>query len=438
MMNIDKLFSVALERGLSDVQVFLNNSTQLSIEVFDGELDKYEIADTSSLTVRGVYNGKMGTYVTEIMDDDLIDTIVDHLINNAKIIDSLDDAIIYAGDKNYQTVEGLFNEDLSQLAVSKKIETVKKLDQLFHQVDSKLSVAETMYSETLRSVMIQNTKGLKLFNKVNSAYIGGNVIVKDDVDQRTNFDIEISNNFNDFDIEKLASEIVLDAVKQLGSGPVASGDYEIIFERGALATLLSAFGNVFSADAVQKGFSLLRGKLGEEVGSTFVTIVDDPFLAKSSSSRSFDDEGVATKYKELVSNGVLRTYLHNLVTAKKDGLESTGNGFGTGVRAVNLKVLPGNNTVEELIASTKKGLLIKDVQGAHAGANPVSGDFSLQASGFAINDGKFEQPVALITVAGNFISMLKDVEMVANDVKMSYYGITCPSVKVKSMPVSGK
>ncbi|MDD3477540.1 MAG: TldD/PmbA family protein [Candidatus Izemoplasmatales bacterium] len=438
MMNIDKLFEKALAKGLSDVQVYLNNSTQLSIEVFAGELDKYEIADTSSLTIRGVLNGKMGTYVTEVMDDSLIDGIVDHLIENAKVIDSLDDAIIYAGDKFYQPLEGLFNEELANKPVAEKIESVKQLDKLFHESDSRLTIAETMYSETTRSMMIQNTKGLKLYNKVNSAYLGGSVIVKDDKDQRTGFDIEITNEFSDFNPEKLAKEIVDSATEKLGAGPIASGPYEIVFDRGALATLLSAFSNIFSADAVHKGFSLLRGKLNEEVGSKLVTIVDDPFMKKSSSSRSFDDEGVATKYKELISAGVLKTYLHNLVTAKKDGVESTGNGLRGNIAAVNLKFLPGESSLDDILATVKHGVYITDVQGAHAGANPVSGDFSLQASGFVVNDGKKADPVALITVAGNFIAMLKDITMVANDLKMSYYGITCPSVKVKSMAVAGK
>ena len=129
--------------------------------------------------------------------------------------------------------------------------------------------------------------------------------------------------------------------------------------------------------------------------------------------------------------------MHNLVTAKNDKVVSTGNGFGNGISSVNMMVKAGKTSKDEMIKSCKKGLLITNVQGAHAGANPVSGDFSLQAAGYQINDGKIGAPVALITVAGNFIDMLKDVVMVGNETKMTYYGITAPYVKVKSMPVSG-
>ncbi|MFH0993555.1 MAG: TldD/PmbA family protein [bacterium] len=437
MMNLEKLFAAAKAKGISDVQAFLSDRSELSIEVFAGELDKYEIAATSSMTIRGVYNGKMGTYVTEVMEDSLIETIVDTIIEAAKVIDSPDDAIIYAGDKEYAKLVGLYNPDLKNMDVAEKITKVKELDKKFHDADPKVAIVETTYSETTKKVLLQNTQGLKLEDIVNSAYIGGQVIVKDETDQRTAFDIMISNDFKDFNLDKLAKDVVATGVKALGAKPIPSGSYEIIFRADALATLLSAFQSIFSAESVQKGVSLMKGRLGTLVGSPLFTLVDDPFQKKSSRSRSFDDEGVATKYKALIDKGELKTYLHNLITAKKDGVTSTGNGFGGSIAPLNLKLLPGESKYEDMIKTVKSGLLVTDVQGAHAGANPVSGDFSLQALGFVVKDGVIGAPVALVTVAGNFITMMKDVVAVADDLKTSYYSITCPSIQVKAMAVSG-
>ncbi|MDP2425191.1 MAG: TldD/PmbA family protein [bacterium] len=436
-MNFERLFALAKQKGIEDVQVYLVNRSELSIEVFDGELDKYEIADTTTLSIKGVYHKRMGTFSTEVLDDSLIESIVDNLIANASIIDSLDEAVIYAGDLEYHVLDDLFNEELTKMDVANKIAKVKQLDQLFHQANPLVSIVETMYSESTRTVLLQNTKGLKLENKVNSAMIGGQIIVKNESDQRTAFDLAISNDFADFDLEKIAKEAVESGVRKLGAKPIPSKNYEIILDKDALATLLSAFQNVFSAEAVQKGLSLLKGKLGSTIGSSLFTLVDDPFMKKSSRSRSFDDEGVATKYKELIKAGVLETYLHNLTTAKKDGVVSTGNGFGTSVSAINLKVLPGEHSYQDLLSSMKEGIVITDLQGAHAGANPVSGDFSLQATGFLVENGVEIKPVALITIAGNFIKLLQDITAVGNDIKTGYYGITCPSVKILSLPVSG-
>ncbi|MGE4571269.1 MAG: TldD/PmbA family protein [Candidatus Izemoplasmatales bacterium] len=436
-MNIDKLFKRASEKGLTDIQVYLSDKSNLSIEIFEGEVDSYVIADTSSMIIRGIYNNKMGTYVTEVLEDEIIDEVIDTIIASAKEIDSLDDAIIFEGDKEYRKLDDIYNEELTKLDVQTKIQTLKDMDKFLHEYDERMSVVETMYSESSNKVLLKNSKGLDLENMANSAYMGGSVIVKDDTDQRVGFDVLISNDFNDFDIKKIAKQIADDALAALGAKPVPSDQYEIVFSNSALATLFSAFQNIFSADAVQKNMSLLKDKLNEKIGSELVTIVDDPFMKKSSRSRSFDDEGVATSYKALIKEGVLNTYLHNLVTAKKDNVKSTGNGFGGSVSAVNLKMESGNSTIDEMISSMKEGIYITDVQGAHAGANAVSGDFSLQAMGYYVKNGKKERPVALITVAGNFIDMLKDITMVGNDSKMSYYGVTTPSIKVKSMPVSG-
>ncbi len=436
-MNLDKLFKRAKEKGIVDLEIFASDRNSLSIDIFAGEVDKYEIADTKAITIKGIVNGKMGTFRTEVLDDEVIEEILDTIIASAKEIDSLDDAIIYEGDEHYEVLDDIYNDELYKLDVEKKINHLKALDKYLHDFDERVTVVETMYSENNNSVVLKNSKGINLSNKANSAYMGGSVIVKDDKDQRVGFDVVISNDFSDFDIEKIGKEIAEDALMSLGAKPVPSDSYEIVFGNGAIATLISAFQGVFSADNVQKGLSLLKGKLNEVIGSSLVTIVDDPFMKKSSSSRSFDDEGVATAYKELVSNGVLKTYLHNLVTAKKDGVKSTGNGFGGSVSAVNLKMEAGKSTLEEMIASCQKGIYITNVQGAHAGVNAVSGDFSLQASGYFVENGKKDRPVALITVAGNFLDMLKDIEMVGNDLKMSYYGVTSPSIKVKSMPVSG-
>jgi len=437
-MNIDKLFIVAKEKGIEDIQVYMSNSTNLSIQIFEGEVDKYEIADSSSLTVRGIYKNKMGVYSTEVMDDEMINVIVDAIIASAKIIDSLDDAIIYEGDKHYQEVEGLYNEKLTNLDVSKKIETLKEMDELFHNYDKRVKNVETSYTETTNSVFLQNSKGLKLYNKANASYIVSEVIVNDESDQRVGFDVKITNDFDDYNIKKIVEEITQDALNSLGAAPVASKNYEIVFSSLSFATLFSAFQGIFSAQAVQKGLSLLKDKLNQTVGSKLINIVDDPFMKKSANSRSFDDEGVATKFKYLVEKGVLKTYLHNLVTAKKDGVKSTGNGFGNGISSVNMKVEAGETNFDEMLKSVKDGIYITNVQGAHAGANAVSGDFSLQAAGYHVVDGKIAEPVALITVAGNFIEMLKNVVMVGNETKMTYYGITCPAVKIQSMPVSGK
>ena len=435
-MNFEKLFDLAKAKGIEDLQVYFSGGTQFDIEVFKGELDKYTIADTAKLSCKGIYDKKMGTCTTEIINEDIFEFVVDSIIEAAKAIDSEDEVFIYEGDKEYPEVEGLFNDELDKVGAKKKIEDSFALEAAILEKDDRIKMVQAFYGEGTTNVLIQNSKGLKLEKKVNSAVFGAYVISSDGEDNRTGMEYIFTNDYNDFDFEKIANKAAEKACALLGAKPCESGEYEIVLENGASTSLLVPHISMFSAEAVQKDVSLLKGKVGEKIANELITIVDDPFLPKSSRSGAFDDEGVATSYKELVNAGELTGYLHNLKTAKKDGVKSTGNGFGS-IRPTNLYIKEGNTSFDEAVASMKKGVLITDLAGTHSGCNPISGDFSLQASGFLVEDGKVVRPVALITVAGNYLQVLQNVETVCNDTKFNFSRVGSPSLKIKSLMVSG-
>ena len=436
-MNFELLFKEAKAKGIEDIQVYLANDSDFEIEVFKGELDTYNIASTKKLSVKGIYNGKMGTVSTEIISDDMIDFIVDSIIASAKTIDSEDEVFIYEGDKEYKVVEGLYNSSLYEVEAKKKIEDVFNLEKLVMSKDDRIRMVQAFYGDGSRNVLIQNSKGLKLEKLVNTGIMGVYVIASDGKDQRTGIEYSQSNDYKDFNFEELATLGAEKAVSLLGAKPCESGEYEILLTNNASASLLAPYVSMFSAESVQKDVSLLKGKVGEVVGSSIVTIVDDPFMKKSTKSGSFDDEGVATSYKKLINEGVLTGYLHNLKTAKKDSIKSTGNGFLSGIVPTNFYIKPGDLSYDKAVKSMKKGLIITELAGTHSGANSISGDFSLQSSGFLVENGEIVRPVALITVAGNYLTMLKDVVGVCNDLKFNFSYIGSPAIKIKSLVVSG-
>ena len=177
-----------------------------------------------------------------------------------------------------------------------------------------------------------------------------------------------------------------------------------------MVSLISTFAGVLSGDAVQKGVSLLKGKEGEVIASNIVNLVDDPHLENGLASVGFDDEGVATTKTYLIKDGKLENLLHNLKTANKAGVKSTGNGFKSSyaspisVSPTNMYIEPGVNSLEEMTKKIDKGLIITDFAGLHSGANSITGDFSLAAKGFYIENGVKTKPVEQITVAGNFFT----------------------------------
>lgn len=437
-MNFDKLFDLAKAKGIEDIQIKYAKGTDFDVEVLNNAIEKYTIADTAKLSAKGIYNGKMGTVTTELVNEDIFEFVVDSIISSASAIDSKDEVFVYEGDKEYPEIDGLFNTELDKVAAQQKIQDTLELEKLVLAQDERMKMVQAFYGEGTTEVVMQNSKGLKLEKKVNSAMFGVYAIATDGEDQRTAYELVFTNDYNDFDFMELATAAAKKACALLGAKPCESGEYEIVLDKDASTALLAPFLSMFSAESVQKDVSLLKGKLNEKVANELISVVDDPFKAKSPKSGAFDDEGVATQYKELIKDGVLTGYLHNLKTAKKDGVKSTGNATGTGVSPSNFYIKPGEAKYDDAVKSMKKGIIITDLAGTHSGANAISGEFSLQASGHLVENGEIVRPVALITVAGNYLTLLNDVEMVCDDLHFNYMFIGSPSLKIKSLIVAGK
>ena len=246
------------------------------------------------------------------------------------------------------------------------------------------------------------------------------------------------------DFAAMARNSAKEACDFLNAAPVQSGSYPILLRGDMAATILGTFAGVFSADTAQKGFSLLAGREGEQIAAPCVTLTDDPFRADRFYSRTFDAEGVCARRKHLIENGTLNTLMHNLKTAHKQGVESTGNAVRAsaagpiGVSASNLLIQPGAYTREKLIAAQDRALLITDLMGMHSGANAVSGDFSLGAKGYLIEGGEIVRAVNQITIAGNFFELLKNVDAVCDDLYFGMARYGSPTIRIRELSVAGK
>ncbi len=444
---VEVLFKRGKEKGIEDMEAFLQAKKKLGIRVFKGEIDDYNISDENGLSFRGVYNGKMGYSYTEKIDESSIDMLVKEAVDNAKVIDSDDEEFIFEGSKEYKEVNG-FNEELEKISNEEKVRFTKLMEEEALKADEKVeAVNYCVYGEEKMYNLLVNTKGLDLEDKSNLAYAYVSVMLKDGDGVKTAAKYVVSNDFDDFDAKALALEAVKEGNQLLGATSIKSDNYPIILRNDAAANLLEAYSSIFSAENVQKGLSKLKGKMDEKIANDIISIVDDPFMEGGVASRSFDGEGVATKSKKIIEDGMLRTYLHNLKSAKKDGGKSTGNGYKGSYKSAisiapsNMYIEKGKISLEDMINTIENGLMIIDFQGLHSGVNTISGDFSLSAYGFLIENGKISRPVNQITVAGNFYDMLKNIMEIGTDLKFGLPSggyIGSPSLKIKELSVSGE
>ncbi|WP_455542079.1 TldD/PmbA family protein [Intestinibacter sp.] len=447
-MNLNQfkemLFKKAEEAGFENSEIYVTNSESLDISIYKEEVESYNLDKSFGLSFRGIINGKIGYSHTRILDEDSIDMLVSTAKNAALLIENEDTQFIYEGDDKYEEVVCYYDEldnidpsDLINLGLAMERECKNYNEKVVN-----IGSCKVIYSKG--EVQISNTKGLNLKNKENILYAYVVPIVEIDGEKQDGTGYKIATNIDEMNPREIAEMGVDEAMSKINSKSIKTGNYKIALYNEAMVSLLSAFCGVFSADATQKGLSLLKDKENTMIASEKVTIIDNPLLENGLSSAPFDDEGVATFKKEIVSKGKLTTLLHNLKTANKANTKSTGNGF-KGSYATTVSVSPSNFYIErgdtsfdEILETIGDGLLITDFAGLHSGANAITGDFSLAAKGFYIKDGKRDYPVDQITVAGNFFDLLKQIDVVGDDLNFPLSSIGSPTVIVKGLSVAGK
>jgi len=451
MINLNdfkgKLFEAAKQAGFDEYEMYCQNGATTTVNVFNQEVSQFTNASSAGVSFRGKFGGKIGYASSEKVDDSIIQFLVSSAKSNAEILETVEDEELYAGDAIYPDVQR-HNEELGSITSEEKIEAALALEKNTKDTDYRISAVPycaVVNSET--EILIANSKGLDLTRKSNAMYSYAYCQATDGAQTKAGGKFFVIEDFSKFDPADIGSKAARKALSKLGADSVPGGKYKIVIENEAAGSLLATFFGAFSAESAQKGFSLLKGKLGTEIAGSAVTIVDDPLIPQALGSTPFDSEGVASYKKTVVDAGVFKTFLHNTKTARKDGVKPTGNGIkadyksSVAIGGTNFFIQPGKKDIEELFKEAEGGLLITSFAGLHSGANPVSGEFSLQAEGFVIENGKIGRPVEQITVSGNFFTLLNNVMDVGCDLMFgmpsAIGNIASPSLLVKELDVAG-
>jgi PmbA protein len=433
----EKAFALAMELGCDAAETYYEESDGFSVNAREGEIDSYNVSRRAGLSLRVQVNGSDGYAYTEALEDP--EQLVRHAMDNAVTIETLDDHPMQ-GKCSYETIEPR-DHAFSALEEADKIRLALELERRTKSVDPRVQRMVACQVGTARAhVEIHNTRGLAAVHDDSLGYSYAVPLLSDGGEVKTGFAVRRGAEAGR--IAACAKEAVRNASDKFGASPVPSGTYRILLKNEAASDLFEGFFPMFSADEAQKGCSLLAGKEGEKVCAETVSIVDDPFHPVS--PRAFDGEGTPCYKKTVVEKGVLKTLLHNLKTAKKAGVESTGNASRSATSAVGvgptmMYIEPGTALYASLVRTMKNGLVITSLEGLHAGLDTISGDFSLKAEGFLVEEGRIVRPVNQITVAGNFLQMLSDTERVGGDLKFPFgSSVASPSLLIRSLMVAGE
>lgn len=433
------------ELGITEYELYYQTAESTSVRAFQQEINQFTGSVEGGVCFRCIAGGKMGYASTEELSATQAAAIVEKAADNATALETEDTVFLGEGGQVY---EPLTINTYHLPSTEELIDSVLDMQAKVYAASPMVIDGTTTQGISERSeIAIYNSKGLDLRYVNQTAGLVVAAVVKDGDEMANDLKIKLAE-LGTIDREELAEKAAKGAVSKLGGDVAPTGVYPVVFDPKAMADLLQTFSGIFSSESAQKGLSQLGDKEGQRIASDVVTIVDDPFHKDNPMPINFDAEGSPTHCKKVVENGVLNTLLYNLKTANIAGKKTTGNASKGGynapvaVRPFTMYVAPGKKSEDALLEMAGNGVYINALEGLHAGANAVSGDFSLQSAGYLIENGKKTTHVKSFTVAGNFYEMLKNITAVADNVSLPMaLGMTAfgaPSVLVQGLSIAGK
>lgn len=429
--------------GIDAYEIMVSHSRDLSIEAKGGKLDSFKCAEPSGVAIRLLCGQGLGFSYSTALDDGSLSRMIEGAVVAAQV-QSPDPAFVLPEPApSYPDTPGIYDANLSQVPENLKVERALELERLVLALDPRVKrVRKCAYGESIYSFYLRNSHGLIAEYRGSLASCSVSAVAEAEGDAQTGWDFGFSPGFDGIEIDKIAAGAAAKATSLLGATTIPTMRCPVVFDNRVATELLELAAASFMGENVHKGKSLFAGKLGESVFSDLVTVRDNGLLPGGMGTSPCDGEGVPQQDTLLVSQGVLQGFLYDSYWGKKMGSRSTGNSVRGGVKgaprmeAHNLYIEPGGNGREALLAGVGKGVLITDVMGMHT-ANRISGDFSVGAAGFYLEDGAIRHPVKGIAIAGNLLDLFRGIDMVADDLR--FYGAAgSPAFRVAALDVSGR
>lgn len=436
---VENIMAYALQKGADQCEVLWTQSFSATTQMREGEISDDNGASNRGYAVRLLKNNVLGFSYGTLIDTEMLKRSVDDALLSCAFAEKDEDYFFTAPGGKYPMIRNKRPENVS--FVQKK-EFLQLMEAAAGEGQKVKKVERVAIGEHRNTTRLLNSLGLDLYRE--SYFVSGSamVVTEDAGDEQTGGFFQAANSYFDLDYRKIGAKAAADGFDKLGATPLDSTELPVVFHPEAVLELVSLLMPSFMGDHVEKGMSILKGKLGQVIASSKLSIIDDALMKDSVLQFPFDDEGQPCRENRLIGNGKAEMFLYNNKYGKRAHTFSTGNGFcGShksmpSVGITSYFVENGDTPLSTLLASMDRGLWIKELMGLHM-ADSVTGDFSLGAGGKLIENGEVVKGVRGIMIAGNIFDLLKDVEDVGNDFTV-YGDVGAPSLKIKSLKISGK
>lgn len=423
---LQKILKKTLSSGGEYADVFVEHRKPASIQLEDNKIEKIFTGIDSGVGIRLISNNKTFYAISNDMSEKALLELADTL-TKASTSSKTDITI----DLRKQKPGVDFNIRLlpANVPMDKKIELVRNANRAARDFDRRIQQVIVMYRDSVQKVLIANSDGIIAEDERIHTLMAVHVIASDKGTIQTGY--EPAGGFIGFELfensrpEELAVKAAKRAVMMLTARRAPGGRMPVVISSEAGGTMIhEAIGHGLEADLAQQGLSVYSKKLGEQVASPIVTVLDDATIPNKRGSFRFDDEGTPSQKTVLVKNGVLTGYMYDRFTSMQDKTGSTGNGRRESYhsrpipRMTNTLIAPGKSRAEDVLKSTPKGFFVKKMGGGQV--NTVTGDFVFEVQeGYLIENNAIGEPVRGATLTGNGPEVLKSIDMVGSDLGFS-------------------
>jgi PmbA protein len=421
---------LAKKLGASEASVIVRNSISETVNFRNQKLDESNRSDDLAIGITTFIGKKKSSISSSNLLDDNLKILIKKCVETTK--NTPEDEFNSLPDKDLLAKEtkNLNLYDDTHIKNDIKIEYLTRLEAEASK-EKKIINTESSFTEDKSNFILANSDGFCEGYKTSSFTASSVTVAKDEKSMERDYEYTSKCHLKDIrDAEELGKISAEQTIKKLSPKKIGSDKIPIIFDKRIAKGVLSTFASAISSSAITRGTSFLKDKINQKIFSNDLNIYDKPDILKGLGSKSFDSEGVKTETLQLVEEGVLKNYLIDTYNGKKLNLKSNGRCGGTS----NLYFDNGKISLKDLLNSNSKCLYITETIGH--GSNIVTGDYSVGATGFLIENGEFKFPINEITIAGNFNNMFKNITL-ANDLEFKY-STNSPTMMIEGMVVAGK
>ncbi len=443
---VRRAVEAATDAGASDAEAWAEGSRQREVRVHAGEVESLTEASGRGVGIRAWIGDRTGyAYGTDLTEAGLAE-LAEAAAGAARVADPDENSAAPDPGGEPAEVEGLRDAGVAGTESSEVIELAKRIERAALDRDPRISgVEEVVYVDEDSNAALATSRGVTGRYGASAAYAFLQAMATEDSEVQTGLGFGVGRSPGGLDPEAIGVEAGDEAASMLGATKPESRTCPVVLSERVTASFAGFIGAALCADEVQRGRSPFADRLDDELAAGAFALADDGLDPGGLASAPFDGEGTPRGRTPLIGGGRLLAYLHDSYTARRGGASSTGNASRSSYRSPpsvstsNLVLEPGELSLERLLGEAGEGVYVTDVAGLHSGVNPVTGRYSVGASGRAIRGGELAEPLREFTIASDLLGMLAAVRAVGSESRWVPFGgsVLSAPMLVAEMAIGG-